>query len=50
MVGYKIGHRCCHHNIESRSSIDIFLFLKIIVAKPAGGPKMPEKGHWDNDD
>lgn len=30
-------------------AVTILRVDQIIIAKPAGGPKMPQKGHWDED-
>lgn len=34
--------------LATDAAVTILRVDQIIVAKPAGGPKMPNKGHWDD--
>ena len=36
--------------LASEAAITILKVDQIIVAKPAGGPKMPQKNNWDGDE
>lgn len=35
--------------LATDAAVTILRVDQIIIAKPAGGPKMPNKGHWDED-
>ena len=36
--------------LATDAAVTILRVDQIIIAKPAGGPKMPKQGHWDEND